>query len=189
MMQRLGVLRRDISVLHFAPEPGLFRSLSKVCRGYTAADYNASAHKNWKPRVNFVDLCNFDGQFRGPYDLIIHNHVLEHLPCKPSSVLNNLIGRLSDNGLMLFTVPIRLNSKTDEDLGELSKSERQLRFGQFDHLRIFGDIDVLQELAGPERNTIEAIDPMQYVAEFELKMHSIPVNLAKFDGNTIFCAK
>ena len=68
IMQRMGLLQRTSKVLHCAPEPGLFRKLSKVYEDYTAADYNAAAYSKWRPDVKFIDLCNIDEFFSGPYD-------------------------------------------------------------------------------------------------------------------------
>lgn len=179
VMQRMGLVRRASKILHCAPEPGLFQKLSRISEDYTAADYNASAHSKWRPEVRFIDLCDIDDRFSGPFDLIVHNHVLEHLYCAPSKVLSELIFRLSDDGMILFSVPIRRNAITEEELSELSAEDRTRRFGQFDHLRMFGDLDVIDVLTGPEGNNIKPIDPLQYLSEEELEQNEINVDISQ----------
>lgn len=51
------------------------------------------------------------------------------------SIYENFFGF---NGKLILSFPICKDKKTDEDLRELSKKERIERFGQDDHVRLYG---------------------------------------------------
>jgi SAM-dependent methyltransferase len=71
------------------------------------------------------------------YDLILHSHVLEHVPCNIANVLLHLYRALKPNGLHVFCVPLA-PGHYDEYLGPMSAEEATKRFGQSDHVRSFG---------------------------------------------------
>jgi SAM-dependent methyltransferase len=187
LMNRMGVLRRDTSVLHPAPEPGLFFRISQLCREYKAVDYDPCQYDKWNPKVEFIDLCKIDETLEGTFDLIIHNHVLEHIPCSVSSVLAQLRSRLNQGGIMLFSVPIRPEAKTTENLdSNLTHEDRKRLFGQWDHLRIFGDQDVLDVLRGQEENPVSLVNPEEYLAPSELSAAFVPWTVSDLTGDSIF---
>ncbi len=74
------------------------------------------------------------------FDLILHNHVLEHLPCSVEAVLVEMTRLLAPDGWHFLSVPFR-RAKTEEDLGDVAPERRTELFGQFDHMRIFGTKD------------------------------------------------
>lgn len=74
-------------------------------------------------------------------DIVIHSHVLEHIPTDPIATTNELTTKLVPGGLHIFCVPI-VSGWYREDLSpNLSAEEREARFGQGDHLRMFGRND------------------------------------------------
>lgn len=88
--------------------------------------------------VELFDLCHDVFTLpRGRYDLIVHNHVLEHIECNYSVVLIRLAQSLSENGAMLFSVPIVGDDFTDA-IVDASDEEKAARFGAFRHYRHFG---------------------------------------------------
>lgn len=187
LLNRMGLLSPKASILHLAPEPGLFRKLSTLTSGYEAKDYDPSQYVKWSPEVGFANLCDVEGTVRQKYDLILHNHVLEHVPCSVSRVLQNLRERLKPRGIMLFSVPIRIGSETSEDISpEITHEERHARFGQWDHLRLFGDKDVLNVLYGKEQNPVKLIDPSMYLSGAELSEAAVPPAVCGLTGHSIF---
>jgi len=83
------------------------------------------------------DIQNMHIYEENRFDLVICSHVLEHVPDdrKALSEINRI---LKPGGRCLLLVPIALgNHVYDEDLSQISKAEREKRFGQDDHLRLY----------------------------------------------------
>jgi SAM-dependent methyltransferase len=161
-----------------------------LCRDFRAVDYDTSQYQKWSPEVGFIDLCNLDETLEGTFDLIIHNHVLEHVPCSVSRTIQQLRGRLNPGGVMLFSVPIRANAETIEDLNtDLTHEERKARFGQWDHMRLFGENDVLKVLIGPEKNPVSVVDTFAHLSVIELRTAFVPESVAGVTGSSIFRVK
>jgi SAM-dependent methyltransferase len=128
---------KDISILHIAPEPKLSRVLlgqnfkEYVCgdlftEGYHYADYV----KN----INVLDIPYNDNHF----DMAICNHVLEHIP-EDTKAMAELYRILKPGGKAILQVPISKNNQdTHEDFTISDPKKREELFGQFDHVRIYG---------------------------------------------------
>jgi SAM-dependent methyltransferase len=131
-------------VLHLAPEIPLVRFLkSSLLESYYCADANPSMY----PYIRCHQLSLPKGLEELPaehFDLIIHNHVLEHIVGPYQEHLHSLIRVLKKNGKMLFTVPLNKSpgSITIEGGQYLTDEERLRQFGQHDHVKAFG-IDFL----------------------------------------------
>lgn len=84
-----------------------------------------------------TDIQNMHIYDENRFDLIICSHVLEHVPDdrKALAEMNRI---LKPGGRCLLLVPIALGKHVyDEDLSQISKAEREKRFGQDDHLRLY----------------------------------------------------
>lgn len=132
-------------VLHFAPERGLYSYFSRLgLKEYRIVDF---APQNF----NFAEVEQFDLCTDGPhlpsnrYDLILHSHVMEHIPCNFTAVLLHIHRSLSADGLHLMCVPF-MDGHFEEDLAILEPTDAVRRFGQRDHLRKFGKEDVARTL-------------------------------------------
>lgn len=80
LLERLGLLRKGIRVLHFAPEFGIAARLRGLASEYVTADFDIKQYEKSFPQIVAVDLAKDKlSRFRG-FDLILHNHVLEHIP-------------------------------------------------------------------------------------------------------------
>lgn len=126
-----------LRVLHIAPEKRLSRFLLTVGFGeYLCGDlftpgYNHPAHV----RNIDVNQIPFDDD---SFDLILCNHVLEHVPTDDVA-MKELARVLKPGGTAILQVPISANSEeTFEDLTVVDPKEREQVFGQFDHVRIYG---------------------------------------------------
>ena len=80
-----------------------------------------------------------NSKFKDEYfDLIICNHVLEHIE-DDKSALNEMYRILKYNGISILQVPINVKREnTFEDLSIKSKIQREKYFGQYDHVREYG---------------------------------------------------
>jgi SAM-dependent methyltransferase len=128
---------RNIKILHLAPEINLSSVLSKsgfekyICgdlftKGYRYPDYVLN--------MNVLNIPYDDKYF----DLVICNHLLEHIP-NDTDAMKELFRVLKPNGKGILQVPISNNSETTfEDFSITNPKERELVFGQFDHVRIYG---------------------------------------------------
>lgn len=137
-LRQLKLPHENTRVLHFAPEEGLSRHLYKACQ-YTAKDFAPQKYRKRPFPVEQFDLCSDTHSVPdASYDLILHNHVLEHLPCRVEDVLVELDRILAPGGIHMFSIPIK-GPVTVEDLSpDLTPQQRLERFGLEDHMRVFG---------------------------------------------------
>lgn len=175
----------EARILHFAPERGLAAMLRELGGdNYRALDIDPSRYPGLD--VESFDLCrDVFGLPRDSFDLIVHNHVLEHIECNYSAVLTRLARSLSDTGTMLFSVPIVPGEFRDE-LMDASWEEKQARFGAMVHVRRFGS-DFLQETLGMIFPVPAHYDLLQSFSEEELAEANIPRHhWTSFTGATLF---
>lgn len=128
------------NVLHVAPEPCLEGALAHMPGvSYTTGDLaRKGVDRHFDLQHEIVAPAHFD--------LILINHVLEHIP-DDRAAMRNLHAMLRPGGLCIVTVPIRGNGlATDEDLNVTDPMERARRFGQPDHLRYYG-VDIAERLS------------------------------------------
>jgi predicted SAM-dependent methyltransferase len=172
-------------VLHLAPEVGIANNIKKlVGAGYEA--YDLFPEKFRKLDVRKMDLVT-DAETlpSNHYDLVLHSHVLEHLPCDVTSVLFHLHRSLRPTGFHVFSVPLR-GGYYEADLGKLTPEERLRRFGQNDHVRMFGVRDIGVTLGMVFRLPAEYDLEARFPAD-RLEKYNIPANVRKgFNSSSIF---
>jgi phosphoglycolate phosphatase len=131
----------ETAILHLAPERGLFTWLSVQSRAYVAGDIDVARYAHI-PSIRRIDLCDASTfENLGPFDLIIHSHVIEHVPCNWTVVMVRLHRLLKPGGFHVFSLPI-YGEAYEEDLSALSEEAKTKRFGQFDHCRRFSPKDL-----------------------------------------------
>lgn len=152
-LQKLGLPRSDDRILHFAPEKCLMDVFSQTHgEKYQPADLFPQIYKHPTKKVRRIDIC--EDLYSLPsdeWDLILHNHVLEHLFCSVKGVLRGFERILKPGGSMIFTIPIWKGRTTIEDLNpHLSDADRLANFGQKDHVRLFGGdvVDLIENALG-----------------------------------------
>lgn len=128
---------KDKKVLHIAPEKNLSKKLldygldEYVCGDLFTEGYTYPSH------VRNMNVLNIPFQ-EGYFDIVICNHVLEHIP-KDHDAMKELYRVLKKGGKAILQVPIsKIMVKTFEDFSITTPEEREKVFGQFDHLRIYG---------------------------------------------------
>ena len=121
-----------LKILHIAPEQAFFKVLKSLNNDfYITFDLHS-------PLADVKgDIC--DMPFEDNYfDFILCNHVLEHVE-DDKKAMKELYRVLGKNGTAILQVPIDLEKKeTYEDLNVKTKKERMEKFGQYDHVRIYG---------------------------------------------------
>ena len=145
-LTRIRQLQPGDVVLHFAPELSLYRY---VFRGseveYHPADLNPAGYAEI-PQVEQVDVTAIPYPDK-TFDLILCNHVLEHVP-DDRRAMRELRRVLKDDGVALLQAPLALAlDDTDEDLSITDPAERERRFGQFDHVRLYAVRDYAERLS------------------------------------------
>lgn len=125
-------LNSNLKVLHVAPEQVFYKKFKKLKNwAYFTFDLNSPIAdiKGDLTSTNFKDES---------FDLIICNHVLEHIE-DDKSALNEIYRILKYNGISILQVPINVKRKnTFEDSSIKSKNQREKYFGQYDHVREYG---------------------------------------------------
>lgn len=174
--------------LHMAPEKCLRDKISKVVGdGYICGDKNIDRYKRLKAIK--IDLCTDLGQFEpASFDVVMHNHVIEHVRCNYTVVLQRLHGLLRPGGWHIFSIPF-LPGGYRESLESQPDDERVLRFGQWDHHRVFSPDDV-HETIGMIFDIPEKFDARSICNEARLRELHIPENQwVGFNNNSLFCVR
>jgi SAM-dependent methyltransferase len=134
----IGKLPLPVSVLHIAPEYGIFARLSaEKAVDYRAVDISPQEYSDHIGGVMYSDITAIDHSDES-FDLIICSHVLEHIP-DDRRAIRELFRVLKRGGTAILQVPISASlSSTVEDPWLSDPRERERRFGQYDHVRIYG---------------------------------------------------
>lgn len=132
LKQKTNIFTHKLSVLHFAPERMLSKTLSALSNlTYVTADLN--------PRnvMMAMDITNLKFQINS-FDVIICSHVLEHVQ-DDIKALAELFRVLKPNGWAIIQVPIALGlDRTFEDPRIQTPEDRARAYGQHDHFRLYG---------------------------------------------------
>ncbi len=128
--------RKNLKLLHVAPELCLYAKFSKMPSvNYYPCDLFPELYPY--KEVFKMDLTNihFEENF---FDVIICNHVLEHIP-DDAKAMAQLYRVMKKGGWGIFQVPIDYKrEKTYEDFSITTPQERFKAFGQKDHVRWYG---------------------------------------------------
>jgi SAM-dependent methyltransferase len=176
IFKRMISLPIGAKVAHFAPERFFmdhFASLTDV--HYRAFDKYPEHYGHDRVTVEAFDLCTDRASIPAEsFDLILHSHVLEHLPCAFEPVLTDMKRMLKPGGVMMFSVPID-GEVTSEGLDPAQNNvEVILRARQGEHLRIFGRSDfasIVARILGSDC----LLDQRKLFTERELSEANIPI--------------
>jgi len=129
-MQSEDVLSPVAEVLHFAPEQALTRFVKPRVAKYVTADLERGLGDL---ALNLENIALPDASF----DVVIANHVLEHV--NDRLAMRELFRILRPRGVLVATVPmIEGWDRTYEDDRVTTAQDRDLHFGQWDHVRYYG---------------------------------------------------
>ena len=143
ILQSGELLRPGLRCLHFAPEIALAPRLREMLgAGYEPVDIAPDLFPH-APGTRHFDLVRDAASLPGgAYDLILHSHVMEHVRGNVTAILYHLHRALAPDGKQVCCIPFMRDRNYAEDLGSLSGEEATARFGQDDHVRVFGARDV-----------------------------------------------
>lgn len=163
----------DTHVLHLAPERGLYNTLKKRLSSarYEVADLDPTRYP-FADGIRQIDLGNLENEPSDTYDIIIHSHVLEHIPCAVAYTLFHLSRMLKADGRQICIIPFS-SGFYDETYVDLGPEERTRRFGQHDHVRRFGVEDAEAHLGKIVRLPAEYNAESRFGAK-ELSRAAIP---------------
>ncbi|WP_161488140.1 class I SAM-dependent methyltransferase [Sedimentisphaera cyanobacteriorum] len=158
--------QKQKKMLHIAPEKcftEIFSNLSHI--DYLSADLNSPEAME---KIDITDINYPDESF----DVIYSSHVLEHVP-DDKKALTEFYRVLKPGGWMLLSIPINENLEvTDADLELDDPQERIRRFGNVDHMRVYGiDFEDKLEISG---FNFEKYYPADFVSQKLIKKCNLP---------------
>lgn len=166
--QNADLLGRDgMRVLHFAPEKAFldrFSSMSSV--DYWPVDLNPNM-EGIRRAVDITDIPFEDGSM----DVIICNHVMEHIPDEKKA-FSELHRVLAKDGIAIINVPMDASRETTFENPEYNTPElREKYFGQHDHVRVYGR-DYADRLRAASFE-VEIAEPNKERSDAELKAYGV----------------
>jgi SAM-dependent methyltransferase len=142
---------RNKRLLHFAPEPVMRRIYGALAVSYLSADIAGYAD-----RVLNIEAIDMPDE---SWDVVVANHVLEHVDDRKA--LAEIRRILAPGGFAILSFPLALGfEQTYENPAITSRADRELHFGQWDHIRYYG-ADAADRIAaaGFEVETFSATEP------------------------------
>ena len=130
--RKTSFLTQPLKVLHVAPEQVFYQ----VFKLYSHWDYTTTDLHSPLAMVK-ADICALPFEDNS-YDLILCNHVLEHIP-DDTQAMRELFRVLKKGGSLIAQVPLdedRAESFEDDSITD--PKERTRIFGQYDHVRVYG---------------------------------------------------
>ena len=166
LSRKTTLFDQSLRVLHVAPEQAFYKAFKAIPQwDYTTTDLHS-------PLADVrADLCNlpFDSE---SFDLVICNHVLEHIP-DDLQAIREIYRVLTSGGQAILQVPLEQEREhTFEDDRITDPQERARIFGQYDHVRIYGK-DYFKRLESVGFRS----QPIDYTAELspsEIEQYALP---------------
>ena len=164
--RKTSFLTDSIRVLHVAPEQVFYKKFKSFSHwDYTTTDLHS-------PLADVkADICALPFEDNS-YDLILCNHVLEHIP-NDLKAMKELYRVLKPRGTAILQVPLEEGREnTFEDDSIIDQQERTRIFGQYDHVRVYGQ-DYYNRLqkAGFKATPVDYI---KEVTEGDIKRFALP---------------
>ena len=164
--RKTSFLTDSIRVLHVAPEQVFYKKFKSFSHwNYTTTDLHS-------PLADVkADICALPFEDNS-YDLILCNHVLEHIP-NDLKAMKELYRVLKPRGTAILQVPLEEDREnTFEDDSITDQQERTRIFGQYEHVRVYGQ-DYYNRLqkAGFKATPVDYI---KEVTEGDIKRFALP---------------
>jgi SAM-dependent methyltransferase len=120
-------------IIHFAPELSLSKYINENYKIQKYDKVDLIPNKE----ITHINIENISKSYYYNYDVVICNHVLEHVNF--IKAISNLKKLVKKNGEILLTFPI-VDSWEKNYINKKIKNhyDRTLHFKQFDHLQLFG---------------------------------------------------
>ncbi len=132
-----SIFTNQLDVIHIAPSGSLvalFSSLKNI-NYQSGVKYHEGFY--YSKDITLIDITKLSFKDQS-FDVIFCNHVLEHIH-DDRKAMSELYRILRPGGWAILQVPIsNILDKTYEDPNITGSKEREVYFGQFDHVRIYG---------------------------------------------------
>ncbi len=139
---RTDVYKKKTAILHISPN----KEIAGVLKGDTITQTVGSIEPEMYQEFNaiYLDVQKMDFP-DNTFDVVICCHVIEHVDYDDQA-MREIYRVLKPGGFAILQVPLALNlEKTIEDKTLKTDKERKLKFGQVDHVRLYG-LDYLAKL-------------------------------------------
>jgi predicted SAM-dependent methyltransferase len=166
LVRETEFLDRPLTVLHVAPEQAFYKKFKSFKNwNYTTTDLHS-------PLADVkADICHLPFKDH-TYDLVLCNHVLEHIP-NDRKAMKELYRVLKKGGTLIAQVPLEeTRANTFEDDSIVDYKERTKIFGQYDHVRVYGRdyYDRLDQVGF----RVTAVDLLSQLSSKEQKHYALP---------------
>ena len=164
-------------MLHVAPEECLEKNFRFVLKeGYTSVD-KSSERAMFNMDITYLQ---FGSQV---FDFVYCSHVLEHV-VEDIQAMQEIKRVLKYGGFAIINVPLDVNrSKTFEDINVINPNERLKKFGQPDHVRIYGK-DYIKRLRSVGF-IVKEIKPKDILTKKQIQV----MGITKAAGSVFYCKK
>ncbi len=165
-----NIFTDKLDVIHVAPSGSLKAFLSKLDNINYQAGVKYHEGFYYSKDISIIDITDLKFEDKS-FDVIFCNHVLEHI-IDDHKAMSELYRILRPGGWAILQVPIsRVLTETYEDSSITDPKEREKHFGQFDHVRIYGqDYPKRLEKAGFR---VKQFDPVEYMNLLEAEKYAI----------------
>jgi SAM-dependent methyltransferase len=137
LKEKTNIFSAPITLFHVAPEGCLRALLSGLPNITYKAGVKYLEGYYYERNINLMDITSVPFEAE-TYDVVICNHVLEHIT-DDRRAMQEIYRILKPGGWAIVQVPISEGlDKTYEDPSITTPEEREKHFGQFDHVRIYG---------------------------------------------------
>jgi SAM-dependent methyltransferase len=130
---------RPARLLHFAPEKDFRHRLAAI----PSVRYFSTDLAPARTPSAMTDITAMGFRDRA-FDVLVCSHVMEHIP-DDRAAMRECWRILEPGGWLTVQVPLS-TVPTDEDLSVTDPTERETRFGQDDHVRMYGP-DIVDRLS------------------------------------------
>lgn len=191
LLKKVCIVQPGAEFAHLAPERWFVKHTSLINRiAYSAFDIDPERYKNLV-NAKYLDLCEgFVNVKSETFDYIMHHHVVEHVPACLENIFSEFKRVLQRGGYMIWSVPIRRGAFFDEDISaSTTPEERKQRFGQHNHVRMFGESDfrARMRLLWGEGCDFDSADAF---SEEELELAAIPGSVkSQLSGHSVLLFK
>jgi phosphoglycolate phosphatase len=175
-------------VLHLAPDRSLANYFTRVCpAGYDPADIDPESYdKKIGRSVRKLDLItDADTLPTEHYDLVLHSHVIEHVPTNVTLLLMNLHRAVKPGGYHLLAFPVGPGFYHENLDPKMPEEERLRLFKHKHHFRRIGrkDFDVT---VGPVLGLKSTYSLADHFSRETLLGANIPEEVWVCTGSSVF---
>ncbi|MCB1681664.1 MAG: class I SAM-dependent methyltransferase [Rhodospirillales bacterium] len=142
-----GVGVKPLRILHIAPDFGLYLWFKRHRNvDYVASDLDLARYRHIE-NIQKADITAMPFK-DNDFDIVICSHVLEHIP-DDRKAMSEILRVLKPSGKAMLMVPLATDGQgTEEDPSINDPREQEQRFGQWDHVRLYGKDDFISRLSG-----------------------------------------